>query len=110
MAGPALFFRRLDTEQFFLQGDSIDPGNGLVILFGGGDAEKNAMHKAWTLKGFGLWARVHPGTGLEIVDYVMNLLREQGVTVGLNDSLPHSTNVVSKSSAIGILSTSTKMT
>jgi len=43
---PALIPAREDTEQFFLQGDSIDTGNGLVILFGGGDAEKKVMHKA----------------------------------------------------------------
>jgi protein disulfide-isomerase A1 len=43
---PSLIPARKDTEQFFLQGSSIDTGNGLVILFGGGKEQIKTMHAA----------------------------------------------------------------
>ena len=47
------------------------------------------MHKAWTLKGFGKWARIHPGAGMDVTRYAMDLLRSQGIEAGLKDVLPH---------------------
>lgn len=40
---PALIPARQDTEKFFLK--DIDPGHGLVLVLGGGDDERAAMHK-----------------------------------------------------------------
>jgi protein disulfide-isomerase A1 len=40
---PKLIPARNDTQEFFM-GDAV-PGNGLVILFGGKDAERRAMHE-----------------------------------------------------------------
>lgn len=65
--------------------------NGRIRFVKQGNANMGlaSMHKSWSLKGFGKWARINPGIGLTITTHTLELLRSQGFAAHLEDQLPH---------------------
>lgn len=48
------------------------------------------MHKSWSNKGFGKWARINPGIGWDIMAHVVHTLRLHGIAEAtFEDQLPH---------------------